>query len=247
MFLSKSAHPVKKIIVSLWIVLAIGGIIFSSWYFSAHSVEEAFSSLANIGVSPYSVGILLGIYLLRTLIFIPLSIVLIATPLILGDFWAAVLVAGIGEILSASFQFWLARIYGRTFIEESDSKTLKIINEKISKFGGVSIALLRLLPVPFDLINLGAGMTRMKFSDYFWVTLVSVWPDCLSYVAVGQAANNPLSLLFTGGITLIVFLIIWYLKDHPEYRKMLILEIQEKTKSMRNKLKAWKGKRKKRF
>jgi uncharacterized membrane protein YdjX (TVP38/TMEM64 family) len=183
---------------------------------------------------------------MRTIIFIPLSVVLIATPHILGDFWAGVLIAGTGEIISAQIQFWLARIYGRDFVEQSQSNTIQLINEKITKFGSVSVALLRLLPVPFDLINLGAGMTKMKFSDYFWVTVVSVWPDCIAYAAIGQAANNPFALLYTGGITVFAFLIIWYLKDHPEYREMIVLEVKKKTKSVKNKLKLW-GRRKKRY
>ncbi len=235
----RSSHPVKKLVIIIWLILALLGVSVSYWYLANHSLDEFLGSFIGVGVSWQSVSIVLAAYLLRTIIFIPLSVVLIATPLILGDFWASVLVAGIGEIISASLQFWLARIYGRDFIEESNNKTINLINEKITKFGSVSVGLLRLLPIPFDLINLGAGMTKMKFSDYFWVTVVSVWPDCVSYVAIGQSANSPISLLYTGGITLFVFLLLWYLKDHPEYKELVLLEVQQKTSVVKKKIKNW--------
>lgn len=232
-------------VVIAWAIIAVCGVIFSSWYFSNHSISETVSLLQHSGgVSWQSVLFLLILYCIRTIIFIPLSIVLIATPIVLGDFWWAVGVAGVGEIISANIQFWLARTYGRDFVEESNNQTIQLINEKISRFGSVSIALLRLLPVPFDLINLGAGMTKIRFTDYFWVTLVSVWPDCVTYVAIGQSANNPLSLLYTAGTTLVVFLLIWYLKDHPEYKDMLLLEVQKKTSVVKTRLLALRRRRK---
>lgn len=238
-FLKSSKHPIKKLIITIWLAIAVCTIIFSSWYFSSHSIAEVIDSFTNLGVTSFSVGAILFVFIIRTIIYIPLSILLISTPLILGDFWAGVLVSGIGEIVSASIQFWLSRIYGADFVAESKNKAIIGINQKISQFGSVSIALLRLLPVPFDLINLGAGMTKMKFSDYFWVTVFSVWPDCLSYAAIGQSTNNPLSLLYTGGITIIVFLVIWYLKDHPEYKNFLVIHLKEKTSLVRKKIKEW--------
>ena len=249
-----SAHPVKKTIILLWFACFVGGILFSIFYLAEHGIKKSFITVFGSGLTVTTVFIYLSIFVIRTLFFIPVSLLMIAAPLIFGGFWIGLLIAGIGEIIGGVVGFLFARYYGQEFFQESakKSKTMQIINEKMNKFGVLAVGILRLTPVTFDFINFGAGLSQMKFLPYFWVTFFSVWPDCITYVAIGAAIDNPYSLIYNGVIILFLVGLFWYLKQHPKYKEIFVMELQEKFRKIKRKIKSSvspkkKNQRKKRY
>jgi len=233
-----SAHPIKKIIILLWLASFVGGILFSIFYLTQHGIKESFTTFFGSGLNITTISIFLLIFIVRTLFFIPVSILMIASPFIFGGFWIGLLMAGIGEIIGAVVGFIFARYYGQDFFQKAQkkSKTMQIINEKMNNFGALAVGVLRLTPVTFDIINFGAGVSKMKFSHYFWATFFSVWPDCLTYVAIGAAINNPYSLIYSGITILLLLGLFWYLKQHPKYKEIFIMELKEKFKKMKKRI-----------
>lgn len=235
-----SAHPIKKIIILLWLACFLGGIIFSIFYLASNGIEKSFTDFFGTGVNIQTISVFLSIFVIRTLFFIPVSVLMIASPFIFGGFWIGLLMAGIGEIIGGVVGFLFARYYGQELFQESakSSETMQIINEKMNNFGALAVGILRLTPVTFDVINFGAGVSKMKFSHYFWVTALSVWPDCLTYVAIGAAIDNPYSLIYTGITILALMGLFWYLKQHPKYKEIFVMELRNKVRRIKNKFKS---------
>lgn len=233
------AHPVKKGIVLLWAAFFVAGILFSIFFLTENGIEKTFTTFLGEGITLTNALVFWSLFIVRTLFFVPVSVLMIAAPFIFGGFWEGLLMAGIGEIIGAVVGFLFARYYGQEFVDHfmKNSKTLDVLNEKMEKFGGIAVGLLRVTPVTFDIINFGAGISKMKFSRYWWATVISVWPDCMVYVSLGGAISNPINLLYTISTVIILALVIWYLKQHPEYREMFVLDVQEKTSGVKKQLK----------
>ena len=139
-----SAHPIKKIIILLWLASFVGGILFSIFYLTQHGIKESFTTFFGSGLNITTISIFLLIFIVRTLFFIPVSILMIASPFIFGGFWIGLLMAGIGEIIGAVVGFIFARYYGQDFFQKAQkkSKTMQIINEKMNDFGALAVGVL---------------------------------------------------------------------------------------------------------
>lgn len=90
----------------------------------------------------------------------------------------AILYNFIGLMLGAIADFLLARYLGRDFIGRFFKGRLEKFDEKSAKHGLRLILYLRMVPMlPFISVNFGAGLSKVKFSDYFWGTAIGIIPS----------------------------------------------------------------------
>lgn len=85
--------------------------------------------------------------------------------------------------LGANLAFFMSRFLGRDFVEGLlKGKKLAKFDQKINEAGFKTIFRLRLIPlVPFNGLNFGAGLSSVKFRDYFLGTLFGMIPGCFIY------------------------------------------------------------------
>lgn len=98
----------------------------------------------------------------------------------------AILYNFIGLMLGAVADFFLARYLGRDFIARFFKGRLEKFDEKSQRHGFRLMLYLRMVPLfPFISINFGAGLSKIKFKDYFWGTSLGILPSiCIvSYFA----------------------------------------------------------------
>ncbi|WP_397333710.1 TVP38/TMEM64 family protein [Ornithinimicrobium sp. INDO-MA30-4] len=70
-----------------------------------------------------------------------------------------------------------------------------------------AILTLRLIPiVPFTAINYGAGLSSVRFRDYFFGSALGMIPGSIAYVAVGAYAST--NLWIVGGATTALVLMV---------------------------------------
>jgi uncharacterized membrane protein YdjX (TVP38/TMEM64 family) len=116
----------------------------------------------------------------------------LATPLSLlagflfGSVWGTVIVV-ISATSGATIIFVLARYFFRDYFEARIAKFGPSAHtHSFGTFGDVLIA--RLIPaIPFALINVVAGLTRVSLRDYAIATLVGITPFAFVYVHAGEA------------------------------------------------------------
>jgi uncharacterized membrane protein YdjX (TVP38/TMEM64 family) len=75
-----------------------------------------------------------------------------------------------GTIVGAVISWFAARRLGREFVCSLVGDRLSKYDDLVQRNGFMTVLLLRLMFVPLVLINYGAGLTKVRFRDYFFAT-----------------------------------------------------------------------------
>ena len=137
-----------------------------------------------------SVVFVLG-YALATVAFVPGSLLTLAAGAIFGLARGTVIVF-IGATLGASAAFLIARYVARKPIERRIESRPKFaaIDRAIGREGLKIVTLLRLSPAfPFNLLNYGLGLTRVRFAHYL-IACLGMLPGTFLYVYYGKALGD---------------------------------------------------------
>ena len=161
-------------------------------------------------LGPWGVVVFALIYAAATVLFIPGSLLTIASGLIFGV-GLGLAAAWSGAVLGASLAFLIARYVARKKIEAKAKENEKFaaIDEAIGQQGWKIIGLLRLSPlIPFSVSNYLYGVTRVGFWPYLLASAGGMLPGTLLYVYLGAAgkaglggaekARSPLEYTFFG-------------------------------------------------
>ncbi|RME77402.1 TVP38/TMEM64 family protein [Candidatus Woesearchaeota archaeon] len=146
------------------------------------------------------------LYAVGTMLALPGSILTIAGGLAFGAFLGAICTI-IGATLGATGSFFLARRFGRDFVERyerSQSQLVRRIDNGISTSGLQTILALRLIPVvPFNVLNYVSGLTKIHTFDYVLGTFIGIIPGTFAYSFFGA---NLLDLLSWRGLLALLLL-----------------------------------------
>lgn len=151
-------------------------------------------------------------FILRSLVLFPSALLIAAAGLLWGPFWGLVC-SVIGDNLSAIFAFWIGRHFGKDLLAVSKIKFLQGLDSQVREHGLMTIVVLRLALAPFDAVNYGSGLTRIRFRDYALGTLIGTFPSILSLVFFGSGWFEPRNLTI-GGIMLVLSLMLAYAVRH---------------------------------
>ncbi len=106
----------------------------------------------------------------------------------LFGFWWGALLNTIGANLGASGAFWLARGLGREGLRVFVGDRLSGLDRLAEAQGPIWLLRLRLIPVvPFNLLNLAAGLTAMPWRGYAAATVIGILPGTLVYTYFADA------------------------------------------------------------
>lgn len=232
-----NAHPVKRWILLLWIIVFLGGVITSIFIVSSLGIEKTilfFTNAINGEVSYKTVIIYLLFYVFRNIFFIPITLLIGISSIIFGVFWGIIL-AGIGEIIGAIIGFFVARYLGREFFQSVENHTVELIDRTIESHPFLTIAALRIIPIfPFDIINFSAGLSRIHFRDFLIGTAFFVWPDTILYVLIGNSFTNPKTLFYVFITLIIIGMIFWYFKTHPHFKDFFLKPVKKGIKKVKD-------------
>lgn len=131
------------------------------------------------------------LYVLVTMFSLPgAAIMTLAGGALFGVFTGSILVS-FASTLGATFAFLLSRLVLRDFVQNKFKTYLVAINNGLEKDGVAYLFTLRLIPlVPFFVINLVMGLTKIKTKTFFWVSQLGMLPGTIIYVnAGGQLAQ----------------------------------------------------------
>jgi uncharacterized membrane protein YdjX (TVP38/TMEM64 family) len=100
-------------------------------------------------------------------------------------------------MLGSCVSFGLGRWLGRDFIEwildrvpDRICERLERLDERCEEHGFVAIAYLRLAYVPLPILNYTASLTRVRFRDFFWGSLLGFVPGVFVFVTLGGALRS---------------------------------------------------------
>ncbi len=147
-------------------------------------------SLGGLGGVVFVAG-----YVLATVAFIPGSLLTLAAGAVFGIVQGTLYVF-LAATTGAALAFLLSRHIARSAIERrvAGNERFAAIDRAIGSQGRKIVLLLRLSPVvPFNLLNYGLGLTKVRFVDYV-VASVGMLPGTLLYVYYGKLAGDVAAL-----------------------------------------------------
>jgi uncharacterized membrane protein YdjX (TVP38/TMEM64 family) len=113
------------------------------------------------------------IYTVGICLFVPGTLLTTIGAAIFGAYWGFVYVL-IAAILGATAAFFIGRYLGRDFAASVIGDRLRRYDEAIERNGFATVLYLRLIYFPFTAMNFGMGLTRVRFRDYFWGTVLGI-------------------------------------------------------------------------
>ena len=130
---------------------------------------------------------------------LPAFLITFANAALFG-FWKGALLSWSSAMAGAALSFFIARAFGREFVEKLSSKgALNQIDAFFKRHGKQSILIARLLPfVSFDIVSYAAGLSGMSFWGFFIATGLGQTPATLVYSYVGGFLTGGAKWLVTG-------------------------------------------------
>ena len=137
------------------------------------------------------IGIFFAIYVIATAASFPGAAFLTLAAGALFGFYTGTIVVSFASTLGATLAFLASRFVLRDSIESKFGDKLKGINEGLERDGAFYLFTLRMVPaVPFFVINLVMGLTRIKTWTYAWVSQIGMLLGTAIYVNAGTQLAN---------------------------------------------------------
>ncbi len=157
-------------------------------YFSLHFLKESQSRFAELRETQplaLSAGYFL-VYVAVTALSLPgATIVTLAGGAIFGLGWG-LLIVSFASSIGATLAFLTARFLLRDSVQARFGQRLADMDKGIQKDGAFYLFTLRLIPVvPFFVINLLMGLTKMKAWTFYWVSQLGMLAGTAVYVNAG--------------------------------------------------------------
>ena len=186
----------RPILLAIMIVIMLVAIVLlpvTEWLALGIVWIEAHRTLAWI--------VYLAIYIIATVLVVPVSILTLAAGYLFG-LPLGVVLASIGSVLGASGALLVGRFFVREWVAKriADLPRFRALDQATRHEGFLIVFLTRLSPLfPFNLINYGLALTSVRVRDYFFATWLGMLPITILYTYVGSVAKN-LTELTSGGL-----------------------------------------------
>ena len=141
------------------------------------------------------------------LFFLPIMGLAIVAGMLFGPLWGTVYVS-IGGALSTVVGFYFARWMGRDAIRRISSINARVkqIDDWAKQHGRNTVLSMRFFNVPWDIVSYWAGLSNIKFRDFYIASLIPLVPISFLYTYFGSKIFTPKSPGFV--ISLLIMFIL---------------------------------------
>ena len=134
---------------------------------------------------PAAFYLVVGAYLLASLVLYPVTVLNVATVLTFGPIEGN-LYALFGWLASAAAGYGIGRGMGREMVTRLARSWGHRLLEPADRHGFLTVLIMRVLPVaPFTLVNFFVGATRIRFRDFFLASVIGRIPGVILLAVAG--------------------------------------------------------------
>ncbi|MDR6911393.1 putative membrane protein YdjX (TVP38/TMEM64 family) [Rhodococcus fascians] len=144
---------------------------------------------------PWGIALFVVLYAVLSATPFPASTLTIASGLLFGLAVGATVVV-FAATVGAYLGYWGARALGRGQVARTEWDRLRRLDAMLGRRGLLSVLLVRLVPLPFSLVNYAAGVSAVGQRDYVVGTMIGIVPATVAYTALGAYGTSPLSWPF---------------------------------------------------
>jgi pyruvate/2-oxoglutarate dehydrogenase complex dihydrolipoamide dehydrogenase (E3) component/uncharacterized membrane protein YdjX (TVP38/TMEM64 family) len=180
----------RQTLLLLLLALAIGAFVALDLgrFLSFEQLKASQVSFAQLHAEqPFTVAaVYFLVYVLATALSIPGAVIITLAGGAIFGLWQGLLIVSFASTVGATLALLASRFLLRDWVEARFGQRLADINAGVNREGGFYLFTLRLIPVvPFFLINLLMGLTRMKVWTYYWVSQIGMLAGTAVYVNAG--------------------------------------------------------------
>jgi phosphatidylserine/phosphatidylglycerophosphate/cardiolipin synthase-like enzyme/uncharacterized membrane protein YdjX (TVP38/TMEM64 family) len=142
--------------------------------------------------SPWTFPAVAALFLVGSLLTLPVTVMIAATALAFGPLWGFAFAFG-ASLVALAANYALGALAGRRAVRSLAGTRLNRVRRWLARRGIPAIAAVRLFPVaPFTVINVVAGAVRIPFRDFFVGSALGMIPGTL---AITVFADRVLAVL----------------------------------------------------
>ena len=177
----------------LLLALVVGVLVLASTFNIGERIAQLrgwIDSLGNLGLLVYTL-----IYIIAVVAAIPGSPITVLAGALFGSV-LGVIVVSIGSTIGAGLAFLVGRYFARDAVARwlKDKEKFKKLDRLTEEHGSIIVAITRLVPVfPFNVLNYGYGLTRVKFWTYVFWSWLCMLPGTILYVVGADAVTKGLA------------------------------------------------------
>lgn len=140
----------------------------------------------------------IGVYLVRPLVLFPASVLTVAGGILFGP-WLGVAVVVVAANMSAMIAYGVGRLLGRTDTDlgavgsiAPDERRSFVARwgERLRDNSFETVFVMRLLFLPYDLVNYGCGVLRIRWIPFLAATALGSFPGTVSFVLLGASLER---------------------------------------------------------
>lgn len=197
MFSARAAPRSRRRLLKPLLLIIVIAVLVAIWRLTPlaqmTSPSDLAAQLERFTGSAWLPVIIPAAYIIGGFVMFPVTVMIAVTGLLL-DPLSACLYALAGALLSAAATFGIGQYAGRDIMRNLLGITINRLSRRLAQHGILSVAALRMLPVaPFTLINLVAGASHIRFSDYMAGTLIGMGPGIVLMTLLGHQIGAMLS------------------------------------------------------
>jgi uncharacterized membrane protein YdjX (TVP38/TMEM64 family) len=159
--------------------------------------------------------IVMGIYLMGSLVACPVTLLIAGTALTFGPFLGP-LYSLLGSLLGATATYALGRLLGKDVVKRLAGSRVNRVSRKLAKHGVITVISIRLLPLaPFTFVNMIAGASHIRFKDFFFGTILGMTPGILAITVLERQLHAVISdpdlesFAVLAGVFLVIGFAVW--------------------------------------
>lgn len=181
-----------KINRKAFLPLTVTILLFVLLYVVGASISEVAIRQFIANTEPFG-ALTLVLLIWLTYVFAPLG----ATPFYFAGFYLygsqVILLSYVAAIIAAVTNFWIARLYGRSIVVRLVGKDSLVKVEKLTQNHGLRTLFVSriFLGMFHDVVSYFFGLTNIKFTPYFVVSIFSTIPGGLLWYYVSTKISNP--------------------------------------------------------
>lgn len=170
------------------LIVVVGAIIVASQILGlGEKIAQLRGWMSDMGT--WGAVIYILIYAAATVAALPGSALTVVAGALFGSV-VGVIVVSIASTLGASLAFLVARYFARDAVAQwlEKKETFARLDRMTETHGAIIVALTRLVPIfPFNLLNFGFGLTRVRFVTYVFWSWLCMLPGTVLYVVGADA------------------------------------------------------------
>ena len=184
----------RAVVAGIWVAAIVSWQIYQSSN-GLSTTETAQRFIDTVGGSWWGIFVYVLVYLARPIVLFPASILTIVGGILFGPV-LGVLVVAIAANASAMVAYGVGRLLGRapgTSDEMTGDDTTSFARRWSNRMRDNSfetVLIMRLLFLPYDLVNYVSGMLRLQWLPFLLATALGSLPGTVSFVLLGASIDR---------------------------------------------------------